>query len=173
MPTPEARWEERKKFDRHEAYVYFHLGVFLVALGIVLSRAPNTGAVAALSWDTQQMLGWCMMLGSCSAIIGMLMGTRVFRRDTLDHPLDLRYPYAFGLGGLLGVGISMWSYFIVILLNSTAIGTLGGGLTVAFGAMSVHLSGRFAHQIVVRTRMRNVLTRRAIRDRDGREEPTP
>jgi hypothetical protein len=173
MPTPEARREERKKFDRHEAYVYFHIGVVLVALGIVLSKVPSTGVVAALSWDTQQMLGWCMMLGSGSAIIGMSWGSRLFLRDTEEHPMDLRYPYAFGLGGLIGVGISMWAYFVVIFLNSTVVGTLGGGLTLAFGAMSIHLSWRFFHQIVERTRMRNVLTRRAIRHRDGREEPTP
>lgn len=170
MPTPEARREERKKFDRHKAYIYFHLGVIIVAIGIVLSRTPSTGAIAALSWDTQQMLGWCMMLSSGSAALGMLMGTRFFRRDTIEHPLDLRYPYAFGLGGLLGVGISMWAYFITILLNSTVLGTLAGGMTLAFGVMAFDLGRDFAKQIVTRTRTRNILTRREIRRRDGEEQ---
>jgi hypothetical protein len=172
VPTPEARREERRKFDHHEAYVYFHIGVLLVALGITLSGAPSTGAVAALSWNTQQLLGMCMLIGSLSAIIGMCTGLRWFRQDTEEHPLDLRYPYAWGVGGLVGVGVSMWAYFVAILLNSTVVGTLSGGLTLAFGAMSLHLSVRFTRQIVVRTKMRSVLTRRAIRERDGEEEQT-
>lgn len=166
MPTPEARRDERRKFDRHDAYVWFHIGVLLVATGIVLSDVPSASAVATLSWSTQQMLGMCMLLGSCSAIIGMMIGGRWLFRDTLEKPLDLRYPYAFGLAGLMGVGISMWAYFAVIFLNSTAIGTLGGGLTLAFGCMSFTLGCRFAKQIVVRTRLRSELTRRAIRRRD-------
>jgi hypothetical protein len=164
VPTPEARREERRKFDRHDTYVWFHIGVWLVALGILLAGGPTSGAIAALSWDTQQMLGLCMLLGSGSAILGIVMGTRVFRRDTVERPLDLRYPYAFGLGGLIGVGASMWAYFLAIFLNSTVVGTLSGGLTLAFGAMSLTLGWRFFHQIVVRTRIRNALTRRAIRD---------
>jgi hypothetical protein len=167
VPTPEARRDERKKFDRHEAYVYFHIGVLLVALGITLSGAPTSGPVGNLSWDTQQLLGMCMLLGSGSAIIGIAMGGRWFRRDTVEHPLDLRYPYGFGLAGLMGVGVSMWAYFLVIFLNSTIVGTLSGGLTLAFGTMSIHLGYRFAHQIVVRTRLRSTLTNQAIRDRDG------
>lgn len=172
MPTPEARREERRKFDHHESYIYFHVGVLLVALGITLSGAPPSGAVGQLSWNTQQMLGMCMLIGSGSALVGICMGLPWFRRDTVANPLDLRFPYAWGLGGLMGVGISMWAYFIVIVLNSTPVGALMGGLTLAFGIMSIHLCVRFAHQIVVRSRMRSVLTRRAIRDRDGHEEQT-
>jgi hypothetical protein len=170
VPTPEARREERKKFDRHKAYVYFHVGVWLVGLGIILAGAPATGVIGALSWTTQQFLGFCMLLGSCSAIVGMLIGTRVLRRDTLANPLDLRYPYGWGVGGLFGVGIAMWAYFITILTNSTVVGTLSGGLTLAFGTMSIHLGYDFAHQIVVRTKLRNSLTRREIRDRDSKGE---
>lgn len=166
MPTPEARREERKKFDRHKAYIYFHLGVWVVALGIVLSDVPSASAVAALSWDTQQLLGLCMMFGSLSGLLGIALGSRWFRPDSFEHPLDLRYPYAFGLASMMGVGISMWAYFLVILANSTVIGTLGGGLTLAFGCMSIHLGYDFAHQIVLRTQMRNQLTRQAIRDRE-------
>jgi hypothetical protein len=167
VPTPEARLEERKKFDRNLAYLYFHIGAWLVALGIVLSDAPSSTAVGALSWDTQQLLGLCMMLGSSSALMGSAMGSRWFRRDTYEHPLDLRYPYAWGLGGLFGVGVSMWAYFVVIAANSTAIGTLGGGLSLTFGIMSIHLGVRFAKQIVTRTRARNALTRKAIQDRNS------
>jgi hypothetical protein len=172
VPTPEARREERKKFDRHKAYIYFHLGVWVVALGIVLSDVPSASAVAALSWETQQMLGLCMMIGSFSGLLGIAMGGRWFRRDTIEHPLDVRYPYAFALASMMGVGVSMWAYFLVILMNSTVIGTLSGGLTLAFGCMCIHLGYDFCRQIVVRTRMRNVLTRRAIRDRDGEEKQT-
>jgi hypothetical protein len=100
------------------------------------------------------------------------MGTRFFRPDTLEHPLDLRYPYAFAVGGLMGVGMSMWAYFLAIFLNSTVVGTLGGGLTLAFGCMAFTLGWRFIRQIIARTRMRNVLTRRAIHERDGEEEQT-
>jgi hypothetical protein len=167
MPTPEARREERKKFDRHEAYVYFYVGVWLVALGITLSGAPASGVIAALSWETQQLLGMCMLIGSCSGLVGVTMGSRWFRRDTLTHPLDVRYPYAFAIGGLAGTGVSMWAYFWVIVTSSTVVGSLGGGLTLAFGAMSIHLGARFAHQIVVRTRMRNELTRQALREQNG------
>jgi hypothetical protein len=170
MPTPEARREERRKFDHHKAYIYFHVGIWMVGLGIVLAGAPTTGVISDLSWSTQQMLGLCMLLGSSSAIIGMLMGTRVLRQDSIDHPLDLRYPYAFAVGGLTGVGVSMWAYFITIFMSNSVVGTLSGGLTVAFGMMAVHMGFDFVRQIIVRTRMRNVLTRRAIRERDGEQE---
>lgn len=167
MPTPDLRKQERKKFDRHVTYVYLHVGVWFVALGIVLSDTPTSSAVSALAWDTQQLLGACMLIGSLSALIGIVMGGRWFRRDTVEHPLDLRYPYAFGLGGLMGVGISMWAYFFVIATNASVVGTLGGGLSLAFGCMSIHLGIKFAHQILVRTRVRNDLTRRALRERGG------
>jgi hypothetical protein len=166
MPTPEARREERKKFDRHLAYVYFYVGVWLVALGIVLDRSPSATAVGALSSETQHLLGLCMFIGSVSGLIGICMGGRWFRHDTLAHPLDLRYPYAFAVGGLAGTGMSMWAYFVIILNNSTAIGTLGGGLSLAFGMMSIHLGARFLQQIIKRTRIRNQLTRQAIYLRD-------
>jgi hypothetical protein len=167
MPTPEARQEERRKFDRHPAYVYFHVGVLLVALGITVSGAPPSGAIGQLSWETQQFLGMCMLIGSASALIGACMGSPWFRRDSMHHPLDLRFPYAWALSGLMGVGVSMWAYFVVIATSSSVIGTLSGGLTVAFGVMSIHMGVRFAHQIVTRTRMRGQLTREYIRERDN------
>jgi hypothetical protein len=169
MPTPEARREERKKFDRHLTYVYFYVGVWIVGLGIVLNRSPVTSAVGALSDETQHLLGLCMFIGSLSGLSGICMGGRWFRHDTMQHPLDVRYPYAFAVGGLAGTGVSMWAYFLIILANSTAIGTLAGGLSLAFGMMSFHLGGRFIHQIVTRTRMRQQLTRQAIRYRDDDE----
>ncbi len=167
MTTPEARQEERRKFDRHPAYVYLHVGVLLVALGITISGAPTSGAVGQLSWNTQQLLGMCMLAGSGSSLFGAAMGSRWFRYDTLEHPLDLRHPYGFATAGLAGVGISMWAYFVAIVTTSDVVGSLSGGLAFAFGTMSIHMGGRFAHQIAVRTQLRRQLTNAAVRDRDN------
>lgn len=154
------------RLDRHDSYVWVHAGLWCVGLGVILSPTPG-GALTALSWDAQKLLGLCMLTGSTVAITGLCLGLRVrgryVARPIVDHLLsdllgdDIRIPYGLGALGLLSVGISMCGYGWTIYQYSTLIGTLGGGLTFAIGGMCATLAVRFVRRIYRYSRQRDVL----------------
>lgn len=142
------------RLDRHDAYVWIHVGLWFLALGILLAPAPNT-VLSTLSWDTQRMLGVCLLVGSSLALFGVLLGGRIpftkwrlagqitrheFHRELGD---DIRAPYTFSWLGLISVGASMLVYAYAISLYSDIVGTLGGALTFALAGMCITLGARF------------------------------
>jgi hypothetical protein len=153
------------RLDRHDAYVWLHIGLWLVGWGFVLAPAANT-AITSLSWDAQKLLGLCLLNGSTVALAGISLGLplpgrrRVLRRvaDNLFADLlgdDIRIPYTFGALGLFSVGASMAGYGWTIYQYSTLIGTLGGGLTFAIGGMCITLSWKFIARIRIYVRHRD------------------
>jgi hypothetical protein len=149
ISTPQLRDEIRRKWDRHPAYVYIHVGLWFVALGIMLTPlVPNASPVGLLSWQTQRLLAVCMFAGSTAALLGTAMGTRVFKHDTEENPLDLRYPFIVGAGALAAMSVSLFTYFLVILAYSDVVGTLGGGLSVCLGVFGVHMSVAYVRQVI-------------------------
>jgi hypothetical protein len=146
--------------DRHDAYIWLHVGLLLVGLGIVLAPAPAS-ALTTLSWDAQKLLGLCMLTGSGIALTGVLMGVghrSKIRDNVVSQQLgdDVRLPYTFAALGLFSVGVSMGGYGWAIYQYSTLVGTLGGGLTFAILGMCVSLCIKFV-----------LRARRYSRDRDG------
>lgn len=141
------------RLDRHPAYVWPHIGLLLVGVGVIMAPAPNS-AVVALSWDAQKLLGVCMLTGSTIALIGSSLGLgmpgeRYIFRGITDNVTslqlgdDIRVPYALGCLGLLSVGVSMAGYAWTIYQYSTLVGALGGGLTFALMGMCLNLAGLF------------------------------
>ena len=155
-----------ERIDRHDAYVWLHLGLWCVALGIIFAPAPNT-VLTALSWDAQKLLGLCMLCGSSTALVGISLGMRLggwrLLRPISDNIVsdhlgdDIRMPYTFGCLGMLSVAVSLAGYGWTIFQYATLIGTLGGGLTFAIVGMCITLSRRFILGIRAYTRARNTL----------------
>lgn len=131
-------------------YVWIHIGLCMVAWGILLSP-PLTGVLTTLSWETQQLLAVCMLSGFSMALTGAAMGARYFFRR-----IDIRVAYTFGIAGLLSVFVSMATYAWVIATNATLVGTLGGGLTVGIGCGCVHKAVNLVREI--RRINRNIAT---------------
>lgn len=145
---------KRDRLDRHDSYVFVNLGLWLYGWGVILASAPNSN-LSSLSWDTQHLLGVCLLIGSSLTLIGSTLGLRLGRiriaRRVSDHLLsellgdDLRIPYALGWCGLLSTGMSLWIYGYTVwdTASSRMLGTLGGGLSAMIGCSCVTLAVRF------------------------------
>jgi hypothetical protein len=155
------------RLDRHDAYVWLHIGLWFVGWGFALAPGPNS-ALASLSWDAQKLLGLCLVNGSTVALVGIALGLslpggrRILRRvaDNAFSDLlgdDIRIPYAFATLGLLSVGVSMCSYAWTIWQFGTLIGTLAGGLTFAIAGMCVTLGWKFIRRMRIYGQHRDVV----------------
>lgn len=146
---------KRYRLDRHIAYVCLHAGLFMYGMGVLLSPAPNSN-LSDLSYDMQQSLGLCMLVGSFMALVGSTLGARICRRYRImasisDNPLapmlgdDIRFPYTVASAGLLAIGVSM-GFYITTLVGSApskVLGTLSGGVSVGIGTMCLILGPKF------------------------------
>lgn len=165
MSTPERRRQERRRFDHHESYVAWHVGLLVVMIGMVLSPVPPPGANLAFSWASQQLLAAVMLIGSGSALLGALIGTRFLLPDTVRKPLDLRVPYGFALFSLVATTSSM-AIFEYAALGIRGAHTLSQmlmslGFGCAFILSAIPFAFRLIWQIRVRTRMHKELTTEA------------
>lgn len=169
----------RHRLDRHQSYVWIHVGLWLYGCGVLLSPAPSSN-LAALSWGTQQALGLCVLVGSTLALAGITLGAQVGRRRIADRvsrnimsPMlgdDIRPPYTLACTGLFSILISMGFYVQTLIASSPSklLGTLGGGLSAAIGLMCITLSIEFIARIRSYTRARDKLLAEAF-TRMGRE----
>lgn len=158
----------RPRLDRHDSYVWLHVGLWLYGWGVILAPAPNS-YLAALSWSTQQALGLCLLLGSTLALTGLMLGLRVGRwriarrvhTNVVSTVLgdDIRLPYMLGWAGLLSIAVSMWFYAITII---TFAYPLGSAISAAIGCMCLTLAYRFAGQIRRYSRDREHLVAEAV-----------
>lgn len=168
-----------QRLDRHDAYIWLHMGLWLVGLGFVIAPAPNT-ALASLSWDAQKALGLCIVTGSTVALLGVCLGLRLpggcrVVRSITNNMLsgllgdDIRIPYTFGSLGLLSVGVSMCGYAWTIYQYATLVGTLAGGLTFAIGGMCLTMSIKFIVRIRRYIRRRDALLAEVVTRIDERD----
>jgi hypothetical protein len=158
MPTPQRRRQQRLKFDHHESYLAWHFGIMVVTVGIIMSPIAPPGTT--VPWATEKMLSICMAVGSGSALLGALIGTRFLLPDSVERPLDLRIPLGFTLfstfATTVSIGVMEWITFKSVPgHHSNAQLMLQLGLGTAFMLMNLPLAVRAAHQIFVRTRLRN------------------
>jgi hypothetical protein len=171
---------KRHRLDRHQSYVWIHVGLWLYGWGVLLSPAPSSN-LAGLSWSTQQALGLCVLVGSTLALGGIALGARLGRwhiagrvsRNVMSPMLgdDIRLPYTLACTGLFSILVSMAFYDYTIISTSLdkLLGTLGGGLSGAVGLMCVSLSVEFVQRIRVYTQAREKLLAEAV-TRMGREQ---
>jgi hypothetical protein len=169
----------RHRLDRHQSYVWVHVGLWMYGAGVLLSPAPNTN-LAALSWSTQQALGLCLWVGSTLALIGVTLGARLGRwriagrvsRNIMSPMLgdDIRLPYTLACTGLLSILVAMGFYVWTLVASSPSklLGTLGGGLSAAIGLMCVTLAVELIARIRAYTHAREKLLAEAF-TRMGRE----
>lgn len=152
---PELHRSER--LDRHDAYVWQQVGLWLYSGGVILAEAPNSN-LSELSFSTQSSLGVCLMVGTTLALVGTSLGLRlhwfgdvvVARRiaDNLTSEMlgdDVRLPYALAWGGLLSTAVSMFFYAATVMLEAHArlVETLGGAVSATAGCMCLTLSVKF------------------------------
>lgn len=150
---------KRYRLDRHIAYVCLHAGLFMYGMGVLLSPAPNSN-LTDLSYEMQQSLGLCLLVGSSMALVGSALGARIGRRRRImasisDNPLtpmlgdDIRFPYTVASAGLLAIGVSMGFYINTLVGSapSKILGTLGGGVSVGIGMMCLILGPAFIWSI--------------------------
>jgi hypothetical protein len=142
------------RLDRHDFYVFVNIGLWMYGWGVLLAPSPNSN-LSTLSWDTQQLLGMCMIVGASLSLIGSALGLRIgpvrFARRVSDNLLsdllgdDLRAPYVLGWCGLLSTAVSLWVYGFTIwqTASSRLLGTLGGGLSAMIGLACITLGVRF------------------------------
>lgn len=160
MSIPNTRRrQDRLRYDHHESYIAWHLGLVVVTIGIILSPIAPPGSI--IPFDTEKLMCVCMAIGSGNALIGALIGTRVFFPDTVRRPLDLRIPYGFALFSIAAtttsMGVMMWITYR-LLGGSTHVSLAQFlqqiGLGGAFIATSIPMAFRLAHEMRVRTRIR-------------------
>jgi hypothetical protein len=142
------------RLDRHDAYIWLNVGLWMYGLGVILAAAPNSN-LSGLSWGTQNALGLCLLFGTTCTLTGTVLGARIGKlrilRRVSDNLLtellgdDIRLPYSLGGSGMLSVSVAMWTYAetIIVTAHSRLLGTLGGGLSVAIGCMCLTLGVRF------------------------------
>jgi hypothetical protein len=149
--TYHPRLIKRYRLDRHVAYVCLNAGLLMYGAGVILSPEPNSN-LAELSYQMQQSLGLCLMVGSSMALTGSTLGARIGRRHRImasisNNPLapmlgdDIRLPYTMASAGLLAIGVSM-GFYVTTLIGSApskVLGTLGGGVSVGVGMMCLIL----------------------------------
>ncbi len=158
--------QKRDRLDRHDSYIFQNLGLWMYGWGVILASSPNSN-LSSLSYDTQQLLGVCLLLGTSFTLAGTLLGARIgpftiagrVSKELLSDLLgdDIRVPYALGWCGLLSTGVSLfvYAYSIWETASSRLLGTLGGGLSFMIGLSCAFLAVRFI-----------VHSRRYIRERD-------
>lgn len=168
---------KRHRLDRHQSYVWIHLGLWSYSWGVLLSATPNSN-LAALSWGTQQALGLCLLVGSSLALVGLTLGAHIgglriaprVSRNLMSPMLgdDVRLPYSLACAGLSAIFVSMgfYAYTVIAASPSKLLGTLGGGLSAAIGLMCVGLSAEFIARIRAYTRARELLLAEALHRMD-------
>lgn len=168
---------KRHRLDRHQSYVWIHVGLWLYGWGVLLSPAPSSN-LSGLSWGTQQALGLCVLVGSTLALIGLVLGARVGRlriagkvsRNIMSPMLgdDIRLPYTLACTGLFSILISMgfYDYTLISTAPDKLLGTLGGGLSGAIGLMCISLGIEFIQRIRAYTRAYDKLLTEAHRRRE-------
>lgn len=167
----------RHRLDRHQSYVWIHVGLWLYGCGVLLSPSPSSN-LAGLSWGTQQALGLCVLVGSTLALVGLSLGGRVGRlriaprvsRNIMSPMLgdDVRLPYTLAVTGLFSIFVSMGFYDWTIISTSPdkLLGTLGGGISGAIGLMCIGLSVEFIARIRAYMRAYDNLLTEARRRRE-------
>lgn len=170
----------RYRLDRHQSYIWIHIGLWLYAWGVLLSPGPNSN-LAALSWGTQQSLGLCLLVGSSLALVGASLGLRVgglriaprVNRNIMSPMLgdDIRLPYTLACPGLLAIFVSMAFYVQTLIANSESklLGVLFGALSAAIAAMCLTLAVAFVRRIRSYTKARDKLLAEAL-TRMGRDQ---
>lgn len=168
---------KRYRLDRHQSYVWIHVGLWLYGWGVLLSPAPSSN-LSGLSWSTQQALGLCVLVGSTLALIGLSLGARIGRLRIAGHvsrnimsPMlgdDIRLPYTLACTGLFSILISMgfYDYTLISTAPDKLLGTLGGGLSGAIGLMCISLGIEFIQRIRAYTRAYDKLLTEAHRRRE-------
>lgn len=161
------------RLDRHDTYVWIHVGLWLYGWGVLLSPGPNS-YLTTMNWGAQQSLGLCMLVGSTLGLIGTTLGLRVGRfrvaarvsKNLVSDLLgdDIRIPYALGGFGLLSLSVSMWFYAGAIFVASEdkVLGFLSGALSTCVGLMCITLGVRFVLRVRTYARSRNNLIAEAL-----------
>lgn len=169
----------RHRLDRHQSYVWIHVGLWLYGWGVLLSPAPSSN-LSGLSWGTQQALGLCVLVGSTLALVGLVLGARVGRlriagkvsRNIMSPMLgdDIRLPYTLACTGLFSILVSMgfYDYTLISTALDKLLGTLGGGLSASIGLMCIGLGIEFIARIRAYSRAREKLLAEA-HSRMGRD----
>jgi hypothetical protein len=167
----------RHRLDRHQSYVWIHVGLWLYGCGVLLSPSPSSN-LAGLSWSTQQALGLCVLVGSTLALVGLSLGAPVWRwriagavsRNVMSPMLgdDIRLPYTLGCTGLFSIFVSMGFYDWTIVSTSPdkLLGTLGGGISGAIALMCITLAVEFIARIRAYMRAYDNLLTEARRRRE-------
>jgi hypothetical protein len=157
------------RLDRHDAYVWLHIGFLGYGLSALLAPYPNTN-VATLSGTTQQALGLCLLVGGITGVTGIIMGARIsahrrIMRRVARHLFsdvlgdDIRLPYRLGVLGLMSVGVSMINYGGATIATSHGrpFGILGGSLAICIAGMCITLSIRFVARVLAYNRAHDKL----------------
>jgi hypothetical protein len=133
-----GRWwrtPEPKRVDRERMYVWVHVGLLCVGLGIF--ARPEVGLLAVLSVVENRALAVSIITGSALALTGAAMGSRWFLPRAAA---DLRLAYGCGIGGQCAVVFSLVYYAVVITSHSDLIGTMAGALSIMIGAACTQIT---------------------------------
>lgn len=96
-----------KRLDHSRMYICTMFGLFFLSLSLLII-GPIPGSV--LDKWTQIMLSVCTLVGSLICIVGIVLGTRVFRPKA-----DIRICYQIGQWGIVSICASMFFYVIGVI----------------------------------------------------------
>ena len=99
-----------KRLDHSRMYICTMFGLFFLSLSLlVIGPIPDSTLAGMDDW-TQIMLSVCVLVGSLICIVGILLGTRIFRPKA-----DIRICYQIGQWGIVSICISMLFYVIGVV----------------------------------------------------------
>lgn len=157
------------RLDRHPTFIGLHLATQGYGWSII-SGAPITSNLAALSPSTKFAMAACFLVGSTLVLSGSAMGAHIGKwtflkgtRDNITSSMlgdDIRLPYSFGAVGMFSIAISMGIYGSTSF--GSTMGSLGGWMTVAFSITSATLLVQFVLRIRSYNRARALLIAQAV-----------
>lgn len=128
--------EEYARIDHSRMYLWVHIGLPMVGLGIVLR--PRMVGLPTISPDSNRLLGLLIVWGSGLCLIAACMGVGWFVRRAKT---DKRIPYASGAFGQLSVVVSLVFYLWVLIfqagLDFVQILELGLTFTIAMACLHI------------------------------------
>ena len=127
---------ESRRLDRERTYVWVHIGLLMVGLGIFL-RPKASGVLAVLGDNELRVLALMMSLGSALCLWGAATPTGP----------DVRRIYGLAVAGQLSVVASLMVYTQQILIYSDLVGTLGGGLSITIGCSCIQIAAVAAKEV--------------------------
>lgn len=172
----------RHRIDRHPAYVWMLIGLWLFSWTSVFVPYPDTGFMTNLSSvsdTTKASLATCLLVGSGLSLVGSVLGKghlklyRSISKNIVSDFLgdDIRMPYVLGWAGQASIMVSMWFYAVSVAIDSPRrlFGTLGGMMSLVVGCVCTTMIIWFIIRIHRYVTAREQIIQRAIDKLDNQD----